>query len=124
MKIFNLIFALLFLSFAALQYNDPDPLLWILIYGAMVVLCGLAFTGRIFKKALLALAAGYVVYAIILFPSVMEWLQSEDRSMLFDELAKMQNLYIEETREFLGLMICLMVLLTNYLFGTRQIKAN
>jgi hypothetical protein len=33
---------LLFLSFCAVQYNDPDPLIWIVIYGYAAVLTGLA----------------------------------------------------------------------------------
>ncbi len=37
--------ALLFLSFCAVQYNDPDPLLWIAIYGYTAVLTGLAAFG-------------------------------------------------------------------------------
>ncbi|WP_370870431.1 transmembrane 220 family protein [Daejeonella sp.] len=32
MKIFNSIFLVLFVVSAGLQYNDPDPALWILIY--------------------------------------------------------------------------------------------
>ncbi|MCG8388879.1 MAG: transmembrane 220 family protein, partial [Cytophagales bacterium] len=33
MKIIKLALALIFIAFAALQYNDPDPLLWMFIYG-------------------------------------------------------------------------------------------
>jgi Transmembrane family 220, helix len=114
MKIFNIVFALIFLSFAALQYNDPDPLLWIFIYGAMTVICALAVRGKVYKMAILVLGVGYIVYALMLLPSALIWFNSADRSLLFDDLAKMQNLYIEETREFLGLLICLIVLVINY----------
>jgi len=51
----------------------------------------------------------YGVYAIILIPSLWTWLSSPDRSLLFDEFAKMQFPYIEESREFLGLLICMTV---------------
>ena len=46
MKVFNLIFCLLFIFSAALQYNDPDPLRWMLLYAAA---CGVSLvrTGRI-----------------------------------------------------------------------------
>ncbi len=122
MKIFNILFAIIFLSFAAVQYNDPDPLLWIFIYGAMTIICSLAAFGRVYKTALLILAIGYFAYAMMLLPSAIIWFNSEDRSLLFDDIAKMQNLYIEETREFLGLIICLIVLSINYLLKMRQIK--
>lgn len=114
MKIFNITFAIIFLLFAAVQYNDPDPFLWIAIYGMMTIVCGLAATGRYYKVIMIALMAGYVVYAALLLPACLTWLQSEDRSLLFDDIAKMQFPYIEETREFLGLLICLTVLLLNF----------
>ena len=116
MKIFNIVFAIIFLMFAAVQYNDPDPFLWILIYGLIMVFCALAATGRYYKKITIALMIDYVVYASILLPSCITWFQSEDRSLLFDDIAKMQYPYIEETRECLGLVICLIVLLINYIF--------
>jgi hypothetical protein len=52
----------------------------------------------------------YLIYAIFLFPGALDWFKSPDRSLLFDDLAKMQYPYIEETREFLGLLICVLVL--------------
>ena len=120
MKIFNILFAIIFLSFAGLQYNDPDPFLWIAIYGVMVIICGLAAAGKYYAKIMLALAAAYIIYVFLLFPAVITWFQSEDRSLLFDDLAKMQFPYIEETREFLGLIICLLVLAIDYFFGKRK----
>ena len=117
MKIVNGFFVLLFLSFAAVQYNDPDPLLWILIYLSMAVLCGLAIAGKYYQRLALMLGAAFIVYAIILAPGVTDWWQSPDRSLLFDDLAKMQYYYIEEAREFLGLVICLLVLAGLYWQG-------
>lgn len=120
MKVFNIIFAVLFLGFAALQYNDPDPLIWITIYMAMVLVCVLAVKKRHYKLLSIILALFYIGYAGLLSPSIIVWLQSEDRSQLFDELAKMEYPYIEETREFLGLIICLFVLAINYLYFDKR----
>ncbi len=121
MKILNFILALMFLAFAFVQINDPDPVLWILIYGNMAVLCVLAMFGMHFKIWIIVAAALYIVYAAILAPSAYVWFQSPDKALLFDDLAKMQNLYIEETREFLGLVICLAVLTIHSL---RSKKSN
>jgi len=110
MKIINFILALLFLVFAFVQVNDPDPLIWILIYGNMAVLCVLAMFRMHFKAWIIASGAVYMIYAALLFPGAREWFQSADKALLFDDLAKMQNLYIEQTREFLGLLICIVVL--------------
>jgi Transmembrane family 220, helix len=62
------------------------------------------------RKLIIGLSVLYVVYLVILLPGVSEWLQQDDKSVLFDEGMKMQHLYIEESREFIGLLICLLVL--------------
>ncbi len=54
MKLFNLLFCLLFIISAGLQYNDPDPYVWIPIYGYGAVLCWLAFRGKYYSRACLA----------------------------------------------------------------------
>lgn len=110
MRYVHLFFALLFLLFAAVQVNDPDPLGWILIYGLMAVLSVLAAFRIYPRRVLWVVLAGYSVYAVVLAPGAWRWWTSEDRSLLFDDLAKMQTVYIEEAREFLGLIICLAVL--------------
>ena len=120
MKIFNGIFAVLFLGFAALQYNDPDALLWIVIYMAMVVVCVLAFRKQHHKMLSLILGLFYIGYSVLLAPALLTWWQSGDRALLFDDIAKMQYPYIEETREILGLLICLVVLAINYFYFERK----
>ncbi len=124
MKIFNGVFATLFLGFAALQYNDPDPLVWISIYMAMVAVCSFALKQRSFKILNAILALVYIAYAAILTPALLTWWESEDRGLLFDDLAKMQFPYIEETREFLGLIICLGVLAINHFVLAKKSKSN
>jgi hypothetical protein len=109
MKVINFFLAFMFLVFAFVQVNDPDPLLWILIYGNMAVLCVLAMFKMRFFYWIIASLAGYSIYAVLLAGSAWEWFLSPDRSLLFDDIAKMQNIYIEETREFLGLLICIVV---------------
>jgi hypothetical protein len=115
MKVVNFLLALLFLVFAFVQVNDPDPLLWILIYGNMAVLSILAMFKIHLKYWVLLSALIFIVYATILSGGAWQWWQSPDKSLLFDDLAKMQNIYIEETREFLGLIICLIALFLQYI---------
>lgn len=111
MKALNLILAALFILFAFVQINDPDPVLWILIYGLMAVACILAAFGYYYPKVIAALLMLYLVYSSFIIPGVFEWLASEDRSLLFDDIAKMQHPYIEEAREFLGLLVSMLVLI-------------
>jgi hypothetical protein len=115
MKVVNLLLAVMFLVFAFVQINDPDPVVWILIYGSMAVICILAAFHYYSRVALSILLLAFIAYAFLLLPGFNEWLRQEDKSLLFDDLAKMQHLYIEETRELLGLIICMVVILIQFL---------
>lgn len=119
MKILNSFFVLLFLVFAYVQINDPDPVLWVLIYLNMAFICGVAVFRKLPGTWLFITGGIYFLYACFLIPGSWAWFQSPDRSLLFDDIAKMQYPYIEETREFLGLVICLFVLLILF-FTSRQ----
>jgi len=121
-KLLHGFLALMFLLFAAVQYNDPDPWLWIAIYLVMTAFCVQAARGRYYPIAMWAVGAGFLVYGIVLAPGMYDWWRSPDRSLLFDDLAKMQYYYIEEAREFLGLLICLCVL-AGYLWLSRLRKS-
>ena len=110
MKIFNIVLAIMFLVFALLQINDPDPLVWILIYFTMTVACTMAAFAKYNRPLMAIQGAVYIIYIVLLWPGVVDWMRSPDRALLFDDLAKMQYPYIEETREVMGLAICLMVL--------------
>lgn len=124
MKLVNLLLAVMFMAFAFVQINDPDPIAWILIYGAMAAVCVMAafrYYPRIFMIAQLV---AYVVYAIFLFDGVKEWFAQEDRTVLFDEIAKMQHPYIEESREFLGLCICIIVLAVHLMLSRKHAKVS
>ena len=118
MKILNLVLAVLFVVFASVQINDPDPVIWILIYGAMAVTCILAAFQRYYLAVLIILLILFTGYSIVYLDGVREWIRSDDKSMLFDDIAKMQYPYIEESREFLGLLICILVLIM-HLFRAR-----
>jgi hypothetical protein len=110
MRILNFVLAIMFLLFAFVQINDPDPVIWILIYGAMAVLCIMAIFEFYPKKFIIGIMVIYIGYSLVYIPGTLEWLRNDNKDMLFDDLAKMQFPYIEETREFLGLLICIIVL--------------
>jgi len=120
MKIVKIFFAVLFLLFVIVQFNDPDPLLWILIYGSMVIVSVMSIKNRYPTRFMVVMAAGFLIMTILYFDGFAEWLGSPDRTLLFDDLAKMQFRYIEEAREFLGLLICLGVLLFYFYLSRRQ----
>lgn len=122
MKVLNLILAAMFLLFAFVQLNDPDPVTWILIYGAMAAVCILAafrYQTKTFKIGLIVLLLSLGAYSLIYLGGMREWMAQEDKSVLFDDIAKMQYPYIEEAREFLGILICIIVLIVQ-LVATRK----
>ena len=121
MKIFSIVFALIFLLFTFVQFNDPDPLLWIAIYGAMAALCIMAIFNKYPQRVYQILLVLFAGYSTLFIPSVLIWLRQEHLSDLFDDVAKMEHLYIEESREFLGLLICVLVLVF-YLIQTRKLR--
>ena len=121
MKILHFTLAVLFLTFTVVQFNDPDPLLWILIYVTMAALCVLAAFKLFYPRVMMVQSALYLVYCALLWSGVSQWFASEDKALLFDDLAKMQYPYIEESREFLGLAICLIVL-AFYLWLSMRVK--
>lgn len=120
MKIINGILCLLFLLFAGVQINDPDPWVWVLIYGAVAILCGLAAAGRFFPKILLA---GLIICAAGIFwylPDFMHWLNTGMASIT--DSMKAASPYIELVREFLGLIIVFSTLLWLYRSSDRYTK--
>ena len=122
MRIFNLIFCILFVLFAVLQYNDPDPYLWIPIYLYAAVLCWLAFKKQFYPKAYVFGIIAYLVYAGYLFftkDGVIDWYKDHDAENLVQTM-KAEKPWIEDTREFGGLLILILVLTINYFHSKRK----
>lgn len=111
MKILKGFFVLMFLGFAVIQYNDPDPLVWFVVYGSMTVVSAMAIWDRYPGQIMIAMAGGFLLLSIMYFEGFLDWLNSADRMLLFSEPAKMELPYIEPAREFMGLLICEAVLI-------------
>jgi len=123
MKVFNLIFCLLFISSAALQYNDPDPYLWMPIYMYGAVLCWLAFRNKYYPKAYLIGIFLYLAYAIYLFfakDGVWDWITRHNAEDITATM-KAEKPWIEETREFFGLIILIIALGVNYFHARKKL---
>ncbi|WP_454801176.1 transmembrane 220 family protein [Mucilaginibacter phyllosphaerae] len=125
MKVFNLTFTVLFIVFAALQYNDPDPYIWVPIYLYSSALCFLAFKGSFYPKAYLAGIIVYTVYAAYLLfdkTGVLSWIQQHHAESMVQTM-QAKKPWIEESREFFGLIILITVITINWLYYSRQIKS-
>lgn len=122
MKVFNILFSLLFLIFAGLQYNDPDPYIWIPIYLYAALLCWLAFRNKYFPAAYLfgiAIYAGYALYLFFTDDGVLDWIQKHNSENIAGSM-KASTPWVEDTREFFGLVILIIVLAVNYIYAKRK----
>ncbi len=102
----NLFLAVIFVLFALVQLNDPDPLVWFSIY----ILVAIGLIASVFVRlpiwALYIAVALLVLFAAFHASYFMRWLTSDNHSELFGEMKK-DKYYLEGTREFLGLLIAL-----------------
>ena len=122
MKIFNYFFCFVFVLFAALQYNDPDPYLWVPIYLYAAVLCWLAARNKFYKKAYLigiALYALYALYKVFDANGLIDWFTKHHAENIAETM-KAEQPWIEESREFFGLVILIVVLLIDYFYAKRR----
>jgi hypothetical protein len=122
MKVFNILFCILFLISAGLQYNDPDPYIWIPIYLYGAILCWLAFRNQFYQKAYLfgiVIFAGYALYFFFTENGVLDWIQKHNAENIAASM-KASTPWIEDTREFFGLVILIVVLLVNLIYAKRK----
>ena len=120
-RLWNFGAAALFVVIAALQLNDPDPIYWVLVYGGTAMIAfaqGLGSHSRFWTGACIgAVATGIISTA----PAFGDYLRSENLGNLFSEPGNLSGFfsgmgssdYIENSREFLGLVLAF-VLLTAY----------
>ena len=102
MKPFSLIFAVIFVLFAAVQYNDPDPQVWIPIYAFAAMACIMAYAGLGRPWFFVLMALVYAGAAIWQWPPAFE-------GFLLNEVG-MKTVNIELAREAGGLAICALVM--------------
>ena len=95
------VMAALFVVCAALQYNDPDPIVWMSMYGACAVVTAVLPSKRALVPVAYVLAIGALVWAAVLLYGV--W----GRMEVTDVVNKMSEKggAVEEGRELGGLAL-------------------
>ncbi|GJM28316.1 MAG: hypothetical protein DHS20C17_09510 [Cyclobacteriaceae bacterium] len=96
-KISAIIWMLLFVVFAIYQSNDPDPIIWISIYGAAALLSLLVLMNKVARPVL------YVAMFLFLIGAWLLWPESFEGLFLLEDGSYTPS--IEEARESLGLFI-------------------
>ncbi len=88
---------------ALLQFNDPDPLYWVWVYGGTAVVAVAKCLGRsspFWNVLLLGAALSGMVIAL---PSLLEYLRDGDWASIAGSMES--NAHAEPVREFLGLLL-------------------
>ncbi|MGH7472246.1 MAG: transmembrane 220 family protein [Longimicrobiales bacterium] len=111
MKVANVIMALLFVFSVTVQYNDPDPIRWIAIYGGAALACILAQRGKLPRWLPVLVGAAAVIWIAIWMPRV---LGQVGFSEMFRD-AGMATIEIEEGREVIGLLLVAIWMLVLFL---------
>lgn len=115
-KALYFLFGITLLGFAGLQFNDPDPIIWIGFY----VLCALIpslLLFNIFNRPLFLLAIVWCgVELFISAPGAYQYYLHISEEPLMQGMNP-QKPYIEECREFLGVLIALGLVVTSALLA-------
>ncbi len=95
-KPLGIFFGLIFLSFVVVQYNDPDPAIWMVIYGIAALLGFLSAFNKVPVLVLLAATVLYIAGGVYMWPVHFEGVSIGGGNI--------SN--VEEARESLGLFLC------------------
>ena len=89
-----------FVLSVVVQWNDPDPLFWMALYGLAAALSALAFAGRVPFAVNLAALALFAAFAVTWFPTL-----EGSRVEAFTSF-QMKAARDEAPREAGGLLLC------------------
>ena len=103
--VLNLVMAAFFALFAIVQYNDPDPMLWMIVYALAALACVLHHLKRLPPEA----AAGYGGL-VLLMGLYLAYRVISQRQFFFDE----------EGREMMGAFLVTIWMVVLYLRAKKQ----
>jgi len=103
MKTVYLILTLVFVTFALVQYNDPDPYIWAPYYLLIAALCYLEYKGKYYNYLSGLVFIGSWLWAAFYIPDLLEWFRQGSPNIV-DQM-KAETPYVENMREFLGLLV-------------------
>ncbi|EMJ99917.1 transmembrane 220 family protein [Leptospira sp. WS58.C1] len=108
-KIVSLLLAAYFIFAGAVQYNDPDPIHWMLLYFTSSFACVLAALEKDKLPLLYTIIgmAGIEIAATI--DGFFDWLRMGNENLITAKMTD-EKPYIELGREFLGALISLIVI--------------
>jgi hypothetical protein len=122
LRVANLVMTAAFVFSVVVQYNDPDPVRWMLIYGLAAAACILHWRGHLRWPFPALVGVVALVWAISISPHVIGKTAFANMFQSFH----MINEAVEEAREMGGLLILAvwMAVLTLFVFRTRTRQSD
>ncbi len=120
MKIIHLLVAALFFFFVVVQYNDPDFLIWTMIYLPMALIAIYAFRNKHNHIFNLVYAAGLLIFLIFNIEDLVMWVDDGFPSMMDEE----NTPNVEGIREFMGVAIAFVLAMVYYYVARNAVKKN
>lgn len=102
---------IMFVVFTVLQFNDADPIPWIIGYSWVSIVAAMKLfekirpAERVIRILSILSIIIYSIWAVIWFPEVLTWFELGMPSITGSMSA--ETPYIEYVREFMGLLICI-----------------
>ncbi|GAB1855392.1 hypothetical protein MHTCC0001_02260 [Flavobacteriaceae bacterium MHTCC 0001] len=103
-KSVNLILFIIFIVFAFVQLNDPDPYIWFTLYALIGGICLFSNYKSIPKLVLITMIVLLLAYAAYHFSLFVTYLKTDHKEEIFGEMVY-EKPYLEGSREFLGLLL-------------------
>ena len=103
-KAINVTLSIIYFLFAIVQLNDPDGIIWFLIYGIVATICIYSNFKVVSKKILIAIIVLLIGFSAFHFSPFIEYLQTENKDEIFGEMVY-EKPYLEGSREFIGLLL-------------------
>lgn len=110
--------AIVFAAFAALNLNDPDPVIWVMAYGLVALMFLGAVFGRADRRIVGVYAATLAVWMLTMLPGMLDWARMGFPTITGSMQA--HEPHIEVVREFLGLLIAVLALAALWRFTPRR----
>ena len=115
LKYINIVFAVLFVLFAIVQWDDPDAMAWIAIYSGAALVSVLSFLEKMPKKVLLGLITVVFLAMCMISPEVYASLVNYDPNLKPDPtVTHTANVQTESFKEIGGLGVILISLIFQY----------
>ena len=116
----HLAVSVVFFLFALVQYNDPDFVVWLLVYLSVSGMALMAYFDQYFMRIYLCVFFVLFIWFITYIPHLVSWIQ-DGWSNIAGSM-KAESMYIELVRECFGLLLCLIAVAYYYMLSKKMLR--